>query len=176
MNTVSNPRLPQVTRWLVYLIMGLMTLLAAGIVLGGILLPIYWTDVVAEIADKRPKLDTGTLLPLVYAIFAFALVMLGMVWTIMKKLLALLNSVEVGDPFILENAVRLKSIGWMMVGLQLLAIPLAALAKITADMFGKNDVNYDFPLNGLLAILLVFILADIFKRGAEMRDELEGTV
>ena len=45
-----------------------------------------------------------------------------------------------------------------------------------ADMFGESDTGWDLSLNGILAILLVFILAGIFERGAEMREELEGTV
>ena len=31
-------------------------------------------------------------------------------------------------------------------------------------------------LNGILSILLAFVLAAVFERGAAMRDELEGTV
>ena len=38
-----------------------------------------------------------------------------------------------------------------------------------ADMGGIN-------LQGILAILLAFVLAAVFERGAAMRDELEGTV
>ena len=43
-------------------------------------------------------------------------------------------------------------------------------------MFGENNVDNDLSLSGILAILLVFILAGVFERGAEMREELEGTV
>ena len=41
-----------------------------------------------------------------------------------------------------------------------------------SEPFGFDDGI----LNGILSILLVFILAGIFERGAEMREELEGTV
>lgn len=176
MNAVPANRLPQLARWLVYLFMALIVFVGVVLALAGAMLPIYWDEVVVELAQVYPKLDSSALLPRLLVIFAFAIVMMGIVWTIMKKLLAMINSVEVGDPFIIENALRLKAIGWMMVALQLLAIPLAFVAHNTADLFGKHDVGMDFPLNSILAILLVFILADVFKRGAEMREELEGTV
>jgi Protein of unknown function (DUF2975) len=94
----------------------------------------------------------------------------------MRKLLSIINSVEQGNPFITANAIRLRAIGWIMVGIQIIGLPLAAAAGNVADMFGENDVGFDLPINGILAILLVFILAGIFERGAEMREELEGTV
>ncbi len=109
-------------------------------------------------------------------IFAFSLIILGLVWTIMRKLSSLIGSVEDGNPFVTMNAVRLRAIGWLMVGVQIVGLPLAVAAGTVADMFGKNDVGIDFPINSILAILLVFILAGIFERGAEMREELEGTV
>jgi len=68
------------------------------------------------------------------------------------------------------------AIGVVMVGVQIVGLPLATAAGNVADLFGENDVGFDLPLNGILAILLVFILAGIFERGAEMREELEGTV
>ena len=94
----------------------------------------------------------------------------------MRKLLAIIDSVEDRNPFIIANAMRLRAIGWLMVGLQIVGLPLAVAAGNVADLFGENDVDMDFSLNGVLAILLVFILAGIFERGAEMREELEGTV
>lgn len=176
MNAVPNNRLPQVTRWLVYFIMALIAFVGVVLALVSVILPFHWDQAVIELAKEYPKFDAAALFPRLYVIFAFALVLLGIVWTIMKKLLAIINSVEDGDPFIVENATRLKAIGWMMVALQLLAIPLALIARDTADLFGKHNVDIDISLIGILSILLIFILADIFGRGAAMREELEGTV
>ena len=94
----------------------------------------------------------------------------------MRKLLAIVASVEQGDPFVRANALRLKAIGWLMVGIQIVGIPLALAAGEAADMFGESDTGLDMSLNGILSILLVFILAGIFEHGAAMREELEGTV
>lgn len=177
MNAIPDTnRLPRVTRWLVYFIMALIAFAAVVLALVSVILPFHWEQAAAEALKQFPKLDTDALYPRLYVVFAFGIVIMGLVWTMMRKLLAIINSVEHGDPFILENATRLRAIGWLMVAVQVLAIPLAMVAHNTAALFGKHDVGMEIPLNGILAILLVFILADVFKRGAEMRDELEGTV
>jgi hypothetical protein len=38
------------------------------------------------------------------------------------------------------------------------------------------SVGFDFSPVGVLAALMIFVLAQIFRHGAEMRAELEGTV
>jgi hypothetical protein len=172
----TQNRILRVTRWLVYLIMGLIA--SVGIVLAAVsvILPFYWDEAVKELLVSHPGMNVAELMPLLLAIFALGIVVLGLIWTVMRKLLAIIGSVEIGNPFILANAVRLKAIGWMMVVLHLIGIPLAILAGKAADMFGESDTGLDISLNSILSILLVFILAGIFERGAEMREELEGTV
>lgn len=176
MTSNTQNRILRITRWLVYLIMGLVA--AVGIVLAGVsvILPFFWNDAVKELLNNHPGMNVTELMPLLLAVFALGIVVLGLIWTVMRKLLAIIASVEIGNPFVHANALRLKAIGWMMVALQLVGIPLAILAGHTADIFGKSDTGLDISLNSILAILLVFILAGIFERGAEIREELEGTV
>lgn len=172
----SQNRILRVTRWLVYLIMGLVAFV--GVVLAGVsvILPFYWNEAVKELLTNHPGMNVTELMPLLLAVFALGIVVLGLIWTVMRKLLAIIASVEIGNPFIHANALRLKAIGWTMIAMQLIGIPMAILAEHAADMFGASDTGLDISLNGILAILLVFILAGIFERGAEMREELEGTV
>jgi hypothetical protein len=176
MSNVAQNRILRITRWLVYLLMGLVA--AAGIILAAmsVALPVFWTSAVEELARKQPDVDVSTLLPQLLFVFAFAVMTLGLIWTIMRKLLVIIATVETGDPFVHANAVRLKAIGWMMIALQIVGIPLAIAAGEVADQFGDSDTGLDMGIGGVLGILLVFILAGIFERGAEMREELEGTV
>lgn len=176
MSEVYPDRLSRITRWLVYLIMGLVAFAGTVLAIVSVALPFYWTEAAAEIAKEHPALDTVALYPKIYAIFALGIMILGLIWAIMRKLVAIIGSVEDGNPFVLANAIRLKAIGWLMVAVQLIGIPLAVVASETADLFGDNNVDFNFSLNGILSILLVFILAGIFEHGAQMREELEGTV
>ena len=176
MAEITDNRILRITRWLVYLIMGVVAIAGALLALVSIVLPFYWTEAIAELNTVHPNLDPLTLLPNLLSVFALGIVTLGLIWTMMRKLLAIIASVEDGNPFVRANAIRLKAIGWLMVGLQIVGVPLAIAAGNAADMFGESDTGLDLSLNGILAILLVFILAGIFERGAEIREELEGTV
>jgi hypothetical protein len=176
MTEIADNRILRVTKLLVFLIMGFVAFGGVVLALVSVGLPLFWNEALAEIAREKPGIDTSNLLPGLLSIFALGILVLGLVWTMMRKLLAIIDSVEDGNPFVIANAVRLRAIGWLMVGVQIIGLPLATTAGNVADLFGENDVGFDLPLNGILAILLVFILAGIFERGAEMREELEGTV
>lgn len=176
MTQIADNRILRITKLLVFLIMGFVAVGGVVLALVSVGLPLYWNEALAEIAKEKPGIDSSSLLPGLLSIFALGIVVLGLLWTMMRKLLTIIDSVEDGNPFIKANAVRLRAIGWMMVGVQIVGLPLATAAGNVADLFGENDVGYDLPINGILAILLVFILAGIFERGAEMREELEGTV
>jgi hypothetical protein len=176
MTEIADSRILRMARWLVYLIMGFVAFAGSVLALVCVILPFYWTEAIAELSKVHPDLNPLTLLPHLLSVFALGILTLGLIWTVMRKLLAIIASVEEGNPFIRANAIRLKAIGWLMVGLQIVGVPLAIAAGKAADMFGESDTGWDFSLNGILAILLVFILAGIFERGAEMREELEGTI
>jgi Protein of unknown function (DUF2975) len=176
MTEIADNRILRITKLLVFLIMGFVAFGGVVLALVSVGLPVFWTEALAEIAKENPGIDTRNLLPGLLSIFALGLLVLGLIWAMMRKLLAIIDSVEDRNPFISANAVRLRMIGWLMVGVQIVGLPLAVVAGNVADIFGENNVDMDFSLNGILAILLVFILAGIFERGAEMREELEGTV
>lgn len=176
MTEIADNRILRITKLLVFLIMGFAAVGGVVLALVSVGLPFYWNEALAEIAKEKPGITTSNLLPSLLAVFAFGIIVLGLLWTMMRKLLVIIDSVEDGNPFIKANAVRLRAIGWIMVGIQIVGLPLATTAGNVADLFGENDVGFNFPLNGILAILLVFILAGIFERGAEMREELEGMV
>ena len=93
----------------------------------------------------------------------------------------IVHSVDGGDPFEPENANRLSRMGWLMVGGYALGLVLGALAtwiKAVGGDAGKLEIeaNMDLGGGGILLILTLFILARVFRHGAAMREELEGTV
>jgi hypothetical protein len=101
------------------------------------------------------------------------LVVLGLVYLILRRLLAIVDSVRAGDPFVLVNSKRLQMIAWCLLGIELLRI---AVAAIGAAVSIHKDGGSGFSVVPWLAILLLFVLAGVFTHGAHMRDDLEGTV
>ena len=97
-------------------------------------------------------------------------------YMILKRLLAMVETVRAGDPFVAANAYRLHAIAWLMVALQLISITIAAIAKAISTPQHPFDLDAGFSVNSWLAIILTFVLARVFAEGAMMREDLEGTV
>jgi len=114
------------------------------------------------------------------AAMVMIMVLLSMAYKFFKELLGIIASVGEGEPFRAENADRLSRMGWLSVAVHVLAAILAGLGKWFepfAEKAGHDlEVGFNVELTGILLTLILFILARVFKRGAEMREELEGTV
>jgi hypothetical protein len=116
---------------------------------------------------------------LVMGLHAIAVIGLGVVplnYAVLKRLLAIVETVRAGDPFVAVNARRLQAIAWALLALQLLSVVIGAIAKAVSTPAHPVDVDAGFSINGWLAVLLTFLLARVFAEGTLMRDDLEGTV
>jgi hypothetical protein len=94
----------------------------------------------------------------------------------LKRLLAIVETVRGGDPFVAANASRLQAIAWTLLALQLLSLVIGALAKTVSTPAHPLHLDAGFSINGWLAVLLTFLLARVFAEGTHMREDLEGTV
>lgn len=94
------------------------------------------------------------------------------VHTILRRLLAIIDTVRDGDPFILDNARRLDAIAWRVLALECLRLIVASIAAVVWES-GRISA---FSFAPWLAVLLLFVLAGVFAQGARMRADLEGTV
>jgi hypothetical protein len=110
------------------------------------------------------------------AIAALGLVSIPINYLILKRLLAMVETVRAGDPFVAANARRLQGIAWALLALQLLGLVIAIIARIVSTPAHPLDLDTSFSINGWLAVLLAFVLARVFAEGAGMREDLEGTV
>jgi hypothetical protein len=95
---------------------------------------------------------------------------------VLKRLLAIVETVRGGDPFVTANASRLQAIAWVLLALNLLSIVIGAIAKAVSTPAYPLHINAGFSINGWLAVLLTFLLARVFAAGTLMREDLEGTV
>jgi hypothetical protein len=94
----------------------------------------------------------------------------------LKRLLAIVETVRAGDPFVAANAHRLQAIAWVLFALQLLSLVIGAIAKAVSTPAHPLHLDAGFSISGWLAVLLTFLLARVFAEGTHMRDDLEGTV
>ena len=110
------------------------------------------------------------------AIAIVGLVAIPVNHAVLKRLLAIVETVRAGDPFVAANASRLQAIAWALLALQLLSVVVGAIATSLSTPAHPIDVDAGFSVNGWLAVLLTFLLARVFAEGTRLRDDLEGTV
>src|SRR5436190_9498454 len=110
------------------------------------------------------------------AIAVLGLTAIPLNYVVLKRLLAMVETVRAGDPFVAANASRLQAIAWVLLALQLLSLVIGAIAKTVSSPAHPLHVDAGFSISGWLAVLLTFLLARVFAEGALMREELEGTV
>ncbi|HLF30579.1 MAG TPA: DUF2975 domain-containing protein [Xanthomonadales bacterium] len=127
-----------------------------------------------EFFSKRPpRIDAAWLVPVLRLWMVLALPMIAGVHVLLSRLLDVVETVSAGDPFVPENAVRLMTIAWCALGIQLLHLAFGVMAA-TVNAAGSN-VDWEFSLNGWLAVVLLFVLARVFEVGTQMREDL-GTM
>lgn len=139
---------------------------------------IYWQ------IREDPK--SGTLLP---SLLMLSLLMAGMIlyvelWRQVKDVLTNLN---LGTPFTMETARRLASISYSLLAIWIVAFVgknymhyiqkrMPELADLTTGYIA--DLGTGFDVSGVLLLNagIVYIIAQVFKRGVELQQENELTI
>jgi Protein of unknown function (DUF2975) len=173
MPTAAPDPLLIAARFLLSLVMGVLALVAGGLVIGIPAVLSMRDKVLAHIATQGTPPDA------IWAIVA-AMAMAAMVallgFLFFRHLFRIVGSVAEGDAFAPINAQRLSAMGWIAVAVQILGIPMLAVVSwidsVTKDVEGSAHLS----ASGILLAMILFILARVFREGTRMRDELEGTV
>lgn len=109
-------------------------------------------------------------------IFGFlALFVMGAFVKMLALLQGVIESVMDGRPFQERNADRLQGIGWWLVAVQCDHGLVFAIERIWQP-YGEKPSILVLPFTGIAAIIIVFILAWVFRVGAQMREELDQVV
>ena len=123
-----------------------------------------------------PSPDADRLVMGLRAVAVLGLATIPLNYVVLKRLLAIVETVRAGHPFVAANAYRLQVIAWVLLALQLLSVIIGAIGKAISTAAHPVHLNAGFSINGWLAVLLTFVLARVFAEGTLMREDLEGTV
>ena len=94
----------------------------------------------------------------------------------LKRMLAMVDTVRAGDPFVAANAYRLNAIAWLLLALQVIGLAVWAIGKSVSTPAHPLHLDAGFSPAGWLAVVMTFVLARVFAEGTLMRDDLDGTV
>lgn len=123
---------------------------------------------------NRRAFDAAILMPTLRIWIVLALPYVAAVHIMLIRLLAMTETVRLGNPFVPENAVRLKTIAWCLLATQLLHLAFGVMVRIAAS--ANAHMEWKFSANGWIAVLLLFVLARVFEEGTRMRDDLEKMI
>ena len=123
-----------------------------------------------------PSPDADRLVMGLRAVAVLGLATIPLNYVVLKRLLAIVETVREGDPFVAANASRLQTIAWSLLALQLFSIVIGAIGKAVSTPAHPVHLDAGFSINGWLAVLLTFLLARVFAEGTLMREDLKGTV
>ena len=93
---------------------------------------------------------------------------------VFNRLRRVFATLTLGDPFHPHNVTRLRIIGLALIGLELVG---GLLKYALAYAFpGRARPGMSLNLTAWFAILVVFVLAEVFREGARLRREAELTI
>jgi hypothetical protein len=93
---------------------------------------------------------------------------------IVGSLRRIFATLTAGDPFHPDNVARLRLIGLMLAGLELGRYAFWAVSAWLLP--GVNSVEPRLSLTAWFSVLVVFVLAEVFREGARLRREAELTI
>jgi hypothetical protein len=118
----------------------------------------------ATVAERGPVLAAGL------AAAAFYLTGVLVIVGVLRRIFATLTA---GDPFHPENVARLRLIGLMLAGLELGRYAVWALG---AWLPGASQREPGVGVTAWFSVLVVFVLAEVFREGARLRREAELSI
>ena len=126
--------------------------------------------------NLSPSPDAERQIMALRAIAVLGLATIPLNYVVLKRLLAIVETVRAGDPFVAANANRLQAIAWVLLALQLVSLLVGGIANAVSTPAHPLVLDAGFSITGWLAVLLTFLLAQVFAEGTLMREDLEGTV
>lgn len=119
----------------------------------------------ASVVSRGPVLAGGLL--------AAALYMAGL-QVIVARLRQIFATLTAGDPFHPDNVLRLRVIGLILASLEVGRYVFSGLARWLAPK--TKVIDDSFTLTAWFSVMVVFVLAEVFREGARLRREAELTI
>lgn len=152
----------------------LLILAAIAIVIAGGLVAFDMIQGSPELRSEYPGVDLVAFRTHLWLLLPTALIGIGLGIVFFRLLTRIVRSVREGDPFLPVNARRLRDMGWLALGFQLIALPVVFLEARLGEIAGQAS-ELDLDLGGFVLALTLFVLSRVFAEGAAMRADLEGT-
>ncbi|NOX95381.1 MAG: DUF2975 domain-containing protein [Alphaproteobacteria bacterium] len=116
--------------------------------------------------DGDFHIGRGEYIEITYQFVTFAVLLF-----VVNQLLGILKTLRLESPFVMENADRFRKVGYGLL--------IGEGAKFIfgfLSMIFDADIEIEMELITWIAIIAVFVLAEVFREGAAMKEEQDLTV
>ena len=132
----------------------------------------FFIDAVSGVPDVDVDIDDhGGVSSEDYLKIAHQFVNFGVMLFVVNRLLEILKTLRFGSPFVMENADRFRGVGYALLIGQGSVVAFGFLSLIF-----DADIEVDMNPIAWLAIIAVFVLSEVFREGARMKEEQDLTV
>lgn len=176
MTVLPKDPLLAAARVIIIVLMVVMSFVAAALIVAAGYIALDPSGLTIEFAKEGLAPPDASMLTAIIAVILLALIPIALIGLFLLNLLRLVDSVGAGDPFVPVNAERLARMGWLMLGVQVAAMAIGAVTLWIGQRIDLGDVDVGISGSGIALALVLFILSRVFRQGAAMREELEGTV
>ena len=178
MNSTKNDPLLTVSRIFIRIVQAILGIAAVALTIGIPIILLAKDEILAEMREETENMTATFPHWEVAAVMLAALAIVILSFLFLRKLLAIIDTVGAGDPFVPINAERLTHMAWLMVAVQAVTIAFVPLIIRAQIAFEETNPTMDaeVDLGGIVLAITLFILARVFRHGAAMRADLEGTV
>jgi hypothetical protein len=132
------------------------------------------------VVDRYEVRRGATSIKYVATSFIFVIMIGGLITQyVFRKIIEIVRVSAESNPFMMNNVNRLREIGWALISLQALFFSSCLATYMVSEMTTERlliNLFKSVEVIGLIAALLMFVLARVFQHGVELRQELEGTV
>ncbi|WP_426042903.1 DUF2975 domain-containing protein [Brevundimonas sp. TWP2-3-4b1] len=173
MKLIGRRSVASVLRWVLGFVNILVAfaVIATGLMLAAsLVMPDFGAGFIDGLADNEA--GWRSLMLNERATFLAAFVATLSTWWVLNRLRRMFLAVNQGDAFERANVGRLQGVGFGLIGVQISAFILAW----TVPEGVIDNLDYSVDLGSWLGILIVFMLAEVFRQGSAMRDEAQMTV
>lgn len=162
--------------WITLRILILLNWLGGAAILALLTATIVAQDWTFTALGITPEDNIRTIIVGLQFVAGFGLLAVPLNHALFKRLLAMVETVRRGDPFVAANAYRLNAIAWLLLGLQVISMIIGGIGEAISTAKNPIELDAGFSASGWLAVLLAFVLARVFAEGTLMREDLEGTI
>lgn len=123
--------------------------------------------------------EGGATWPVVVPAMLIGAVVIGGYLVIVGRLRRLFDGFSSGEPFRRENALHLRVIWIAMLVMEIARYALMALAGVLITVFEPNvqaNIELNVDLTAWASILILIVLAEVFREGARLKEEQELTI